>query len=237
MEFEKIAKSNVLIMDGAMGTMLIAEGLRTGESPEAFMLEHPETVQKVHSDYVAAGAQILTTNTFGASRTRLAEFGLGDKVDQICALAVGLAKKAAGEKAFIAGSIGPLGVFLPPFGEMNIDEAYDAFSEQARALESAGADLLVIETMTDLREAQLALRAAKSAVRIPIIAHLAFNEADRTVTGTSPDVGAVALGSTRPFGIGTNCGGKPEEMVENIRRMRRYWDGPLSAEPNAGVPT
>ncbi len=236
MEFERLARTNILVMDGGMGTMLMAAGLRTGQSPEEFMLERPEAVRSIHEDYAAAGAKILTTNTFGASSVHLSQFNLDNRVEEICTLAVELAREAGSDEIFVAGSIGPLGVYLPPFGEQDIVEAFAAFVQQAKALTEAGADLLIIETMTDLREAQLALRAAKSVVNIPIVAHLAFNEVDRTVTGTPPDVGAVSLGAMRPFVIGTNCGGEPQKMIENVRAMRRYWNGPLSAEPNAGVP-
>ncbi len=226
---------NVLVLDGGIGTMLWAAGMPRSESPEAWMLRNPSAVRAVHEDYARAGADILTTNTFGASRIRLREFGIEDRVGEICELAVKLAKDVGGE-ALVAGSIGPLGELLPPFGEIDPKEAYDAFREQAIALEKSGADLIIIETMTDLREAQITLRAAKSAVRIPILINLAFDDGYRTVTGTPPDVGAVALGKMRPDAVGTNCGGAPEEMVDNVRKIKRYWRGALVAEPNAGIP-
>jgi len=232
----KYLTENVLVFDGAMGTMLMASGMPHGESPESFMLSNPDVVERIHRDYVLAGADILTTNTFGASPIRLAEFGLSDRCDEICRLAVTIAKNAAGNRTLVAGSIGPLGGFLPPFGEIDPEEAFGAFITQARYLAEAGADLLIIETMTDLREAKLALRAAKSVVNIPVIVGFAFDERGRTVTGTPPEVGAVAIGALYPVAIGSNCGGDPQDMVDNTRRMRGYWDGPIVAEPNAGIP-
>lgn len=228
-------RDNVLIFDGGIGTMLSALGLPRGESPEAWMLSNPDKVRQVHEEYARAGADILTTNTFGASRIRLREFGLEDRVSGICNLAVKLAREASGN-ALVAGSMGPLGELLAPFGEMEPVEAYDAFRQQATELAKAGADIVIIETMTDLREAQLALRAAKRAISIPILVNMAFDDGNRTITGTPPEVGAVALGKMAPDGIGTNCGGAPEDTIENVRRMKRYWDGPLVAEPNAGIP-
>lgn len=236
MKFEQLATNKVMIFDGAIGTMLMAAGMRDNECPEQFMLREPEVMYRIHLEYVKSGAQIITTNTFGASEVNLKRFGLGDEVENICQLAVKMAKKASRDKAFVAGSIGPLGIFLPPFGELDPKLAFKAFQDQARALENAGADLIIIETMTDLREAQIALRAVKSAVSIPIIAHLAFNDEHGTVTGTPPQVEAITLGAMKPFAIGTNCGENPRDMISHIQRMRPLWNGPISAEPNAGIP-
>ena len=234
MDFKEIAETQVLIFDGAIGTMLMDAGMDSGDSPEEFMLKNPAALERVHGEYVAAGAQILTTNTFGASPLRLSQFGLEDETEKICRTAVEIARKASRGEAYIAGSIGPLGEYLRPFGELEPARAFESFRRQASAL--AAADLIIIETMSDLLEAQIALRAARAATDLPVIVQFSFDDDGRTVTGSGGDVAAVTFGAMGAFGVGTNCGSDPKTLIPAVEDMAIYFPGPISAEPNAGVP-
>ncbi|MDK2883264.1 MAG: 5-methyltetrahydrofolate--homocysteine methyltransferase, partial [Bacillota bacterium] len=159
--FDLLADGKAVIADGAMGTLLQAQGLKRGESPESWNLIYPERVQAVHAAYLAAGAQIIETNTFGANRVKLAAYGLAAKVREINAAGVRLAREAAGGRALVAASIGPTGRLFAPWGDLTFEEAYAVFAEQAEACAAAGADVLWIETMGELAEARAALLAAR----------------------------------------------------------------------------
>jgi len=220
-----------------MGTLLQAAGLPTDIPPELWNLENPEAVERIQREYVLAGAQILTSNTFGSSKLKLSAFGLKKNQKEIITAAVKIARSAAnGKNIAVAGDIGPLGVFLQPFGELTFDEAYSEFRDYAEALWEAGSDFIIIETMTDLIELKAAILAVRDATPLPIIASFSFDEGDRSVTGTPPEVYAAVVDALHPAAFGTNCGMGIEPVIEAVKKMRPYTDLPILAEPNAGLP-
>ena len=234
-----------LLADGAMGTMIYAEGFGFDECYDALNLSQPDTIASIHRAYASAGAEILETNTFGANAVRLDQWSLAKSVTEICARGVELARVAAREVRpgiLIAGAVGPLSVRLAPLGSLSADEAYGAFREQIEALADAGADLLILETFSDVSEIDQALRAAKDACALPIVAHMTFNRDQRTLLGTSPQDAAYALAKWHPALIGANCSTGPRGVFEVLRQMAAaaktmHGQAPgLSAMPNAGFP-
>lgn len=230
-----LLKERVLILDGAMGTMLQQKGMTAGECPELFGINHPGVLEDIHRQYIEAGADIIETNTFGANAFKLAEYGLQNRTAEINAETVRIAKKTAGNKALVAASIGPTGKLLKPMGEMVFDDLYQAFQEQVIACEKAGADLISIETMIDIGEMRIALIAARDNTRLPVIAHMTF-ENGRTMTGTDPFTAALILEALRPLAIGANCSGGARELIPVIEMMSRATGTYISVEPNAGLP-
>jgi 5-methyltetrahydrofolate--homocysteine methyltransferase len=239
-EMEKILKAlktKILVYDGAFGTMLQGKGLLTpGVCPEELCLTHPNDIIDIHRQYIDAGANVIETNTFGASSLKLQEYGIEKKVREINTAAVKLAKEAAKGRAYIAGSIGPLPKQLEPLGDLTFDDALKIYAGQAAYLEKAGADLLIIETMSDIKEAKAAVIAAKSATKLPVQAQMTFEKGKWTVSGTPPEVAAVVLGACGADIVGANCSSGPEDLLETLRTIGRYFDGYISVLPNAGLP-
>lgn len=234
--FMRAVTEHVLILDGAMGTMLQARGLKAGECPEQMILDAPDVVEGVHREYAAAGAQVIVTNTFGGNRTKLAHYGLEDKVHQINTRAIELARSGGGDDVFVLGSIGPSGRFLEPVGDANFDEMVEVFAEQVRAFVEAGADGISCETFLDIRELKAAVMACREYSNLPIVAMMTFDDEGRTVLGTSPEAAAVTLDALQVDVIGSNCGLGIEGMYEVLCRMRPCTDRPLIAQANAGLP-
>lgn len=226
----------IQIIDGAMGTMLQSAGLRAGDCPEHFNLKQPDTVRQIHAEYVRSGATILETNSFGANRLKLSHYGLSDSVREINLAAARIARAAAGEAAKVAGSVGPLGKFLQPLGEVSFDEACAVYAEQIAALEEGGVDYIVIETMIDIQEMRAALIAAKSASTKPVICQMSYSENGRTVTGTDPRTAAVTLEALGASVIGANCSLGPEQLLPIVEQLAAATDLPISVQPNAGMP-
>lgn len=226
----------ILILDGAMGTMLQQRGMKPGECPEAFGMMHPEVLEEIHRAYVEAGSNIIQTNTFGANRFKLSEYGLAAEVAGINANAVQAARLAAGDKALVALSVGPTGQMLKPMGSVEFDELYEAFAEQMIAAEKAGADIISIETMTDLGELRAALIAAKNETKLPVLAHLTFEPDGRTLMGTDPVTAAIAIEALGAFAVGANCSGGARQLLPLIEAMGENCNLFLSVEPNAGLP-
>jgi len=232
----KRLKNEILVLDGAMGTELHKKGLEVGECPEKLNLTHPEILTEIHRSYVEAGSDIIQTNTFGASRIKLDEYGLGEEVGEINRKAVELAKKAAKEDTIIAASMGPTGKLLEPIGDLSFSEAYEIFAEQAQILEEAGVDLISIETMTDLQEVRAAVIAVKETTSLPIICHLTYEESLKTMTGTDPVTAATVLEGLGVEVIGANCSMGPEGLLKIIKALGDNTAAYLSVEPNAGLP-
>lgn len=224
------------IFDGATGTMLQAAGLKAGECPELVNLERPEMIKAIHRAYVEAGSTIVETNTFGASRIKLEHYGVSDKVREINIAAVKAAKEAVDGKALIAGSMGPTGRFIEPLGDLDFEEAYKNYYEQASALAEGGADYLLIETSIDIQETRAALIAAKDATTLPVICQLSYSEDSRTVTGTDPETAAITLDSLGADIIGVNCSLGPEQLLPIVKTLAENTNKPISVQPNAGLP-
>ncbi|MCR5439476.1 MAG: homocysteine S-methyltransferase family protein [Selenomonas sp.] len=225
------------IFDGAMGTMLQAGGLEPGGCPELMNVENPEVVKNIHRAYIEAGSTIIETNTFGASALKLDHYGLADRVGELNAAAVKIAKEAAAGRAKVAGSMGPTGRFVVPLGDLEFEAAYQCFAEQAKALAEAGADYLIIETCIDIQEMRAALLAAKDvAPSVPVICQLSYSEDGRTVTGTDPQSAAIILEAMGADIIGVNCSLGPEQLVPIVRTLAENCDVPISVQPNAGMP-
>ncbi|MGL4742252.1 MAG: homocysteine S-methyltransferase family protein [Sarcina sp.] len=231
---EKI-KSEFLVFDGAMGTMLQKKGLKLGENPEIFNIEKADKIFEVHKEYIDAGANIITTNTFGANRKKLNHIGL--TVTEVVTKAIGIANEARGKKdVYIAQDIGPIGEMLEPMGTLSFDEAYDIFKEQMIAGENAGADLFIIETMTDLYEAKAALLAAKENTNIPAIVSMSFEENGRTFTGCTPASMVLTLEGLGADGIGVNCSLGPEQLLGVVKEIVSWTNLPVIVQANAGLP-
>jgi homocysteine S-methyltransferase len=226
----------VLVCDGAMGTMLYAKGIFLNRSFDELNVTRPELVADVHQAYVRAGADVIETNTFGANRVKLTPFGLGDRVREINAQGARIARQAAREQAYVAGSIGPLGIDIEPWGKTGVDEAEDYFREQAAGLLEGGVDLFVLETFHDVNEISAAIRAVRSLTQLPIVAQVTTEEDGNTLHGAPPDVFVPQLEALGASVVGTNCSVGPAGMLETIERMARVAHVPLSAQPNAGRP-
>jgi homocysteine S-methyltransferase len=243
-QFAEIFANRPLLADGAMGTVLYARGIFINRCYDELNLSDPGLILSVHEEYLQAGAEIIETNTFGANRIRLARHGLAGKVKEINAAGVRLARQAvenlknkqAGE-AWVAGSVGPLGVRLEPLGKTGLDEARTAFSEQIRILVEGGVDLLIVETMPALNEARVALEAARAvAPNLPVLVMVTVDDENNCLDGSSPQQAAALLTEWGASAIGVNCSTGPTTVLTAIEAMRPATTLPLAAMPNAGMP-
>ncbi|MBV9265878.1 MAG: bifunctional homocysteine S-methyltransferase/methylenetetrahydrofolate reductase, partial [Acidobacteriaceae bacterium] len=238
-EFRKKLQSKIIIADGAMGTMLYGKGVFINRCFDELNLSAPQLVKEVHQEYVKGGAEVVETNTFGANRLRLSAFGLVERLKAINEAGVRIAREAAGERAFVAGAIGPLGVQMQPLGSLSFEDARAAFREQAESLLDAGVDVLIAETFYDLnelREAILALREAAGPEMV-IVAQVTVNDDGSLRDGTGTETFTRALHDLPVDVIGVNCSAGPKVALETIEKMVRFTTKPLSAMPNAGLPT
>jgi 5-methyltetrahydrofolate--homocysteine methyltransferase len=234
---ERLASGEVLLADGATGTMLQAAGLPVGVPGEAWVLEHPDEIMQLHRSYLEAGSQIVLTTTFGGSRTRLRAAGLDMRVTDINRRAAELARQVAGDDNYVAGDIGPTGEMMAPIGPLTYEEAVEVFAEQAQALAEGGADVIFIETMSDLNEAKAAVVGARQACDLPVFCAFSFDHHGRTGMGVSPEEAAETMAALGVPAIGANCGHAPEEVLEILPKMRQAApDALLIAKPNAGIP-
>jgi homocysteine S-methyltransferase len=245
---EQVFGRRTVLCDGAMGTSLYGRGVFINRCFDELNLSQPELVRSVHEDYLQAGAEIIETNTFGANALRLERYGLRDKVAEINRAGVAIARQAVRQladkqagTAWVAGSVGPLGVHLEPLGKTGLDEARDAFAEQIRALVSGGpgvgVDLLIVETMPALNEAEQAVLAARAAAPdVPVIVMVTVDEEANCLDGASPEIAAARIASWGVDGIGCNCSVGPATVLTAIERMAAVTTLPLMAMPNAGMP-
>jgi homocysteine S-methyltransferase len=237
--FERLARGP-LLADGAMGTMLHARGAAFGESFDALNLSRPALVADIHRAYIEAGAELVVTNTFGANRYKLGQHGLAGQAGEVNAAGVALARRviaAAFKEVFIAGSVGPLGVRLAPFGRVKPEQAYAAFHEQIVALVESGADLILIETMSDLFEVAEAVRAAQAVGQVPVAASMTFTRDDRTLLGDPPAKVGAALARLGVDFVGVNCSGGPAQVLRILQALHKAApDARFLVKPNAGWP-
>lgn len=232
-----LASGRVLIADGATGTMLMAAGLPAGAAPEIWNIEAPVQIMALHQTYLEAGSQIILSNSFGGSPIKLAKYGLAERAVELNHAAASLARQAAGDRAYVAGDIGPTGELMEPLGELTPDTAFEAFKLQAEALVEGGVDALWIETMSDLEEARAAVLAAKQVTHLPVFCSLSFGTKSRTMMGVSAGRAAAELWPLGLAAVGANCGEGLDMIPEVLRQMREAApDAVLIAKPNAGLP-
>lgn len=242
-----LEKKRLLIFDGAMGTMLQRAGLGIGECPELWNIEHADSVQRIHEDYLEAGADIIVTNTFGGSPKKLKMFGLESRTDEINRAGAQLAARARSasrnaDTTLLFGSVGPTGELLEPLGTATPDALLEQFAVQIRALVEGGVDAIIVETMISPEEAILAARAAKSVLQsLPVIVNLTYEptpRGPRTMMGTSPEhfVKMLADQNVSVDGVGTNCGTGADDMVSVVTALRGCTDTLIAAYANAGMP-
>lgn len=235
-EVKKYLEDNILVFDGAMGTMLQKKGLKLGENPELFNIKDKDKVREIHEEYLNSGAMVITTNTFGANELKLEETGYS--VEEIVDAAVSIAKEARGNSgAYIALDVGPIGQLLEPMGTLSFDEAYEIFKRQVVQGEKSGADIILIETMTDLYEAKAALLASKENSNLPVFCTMSFEENGRTFTGCTPESMAMVLEGLGADAIGINCSLGPKELLPIVKRIKKWTNLPIMTQPNAGLPT
>ncbi|HEY5546120.1 MAG TPA: bifunctional homocysteine S-methyltransferase/methylenetetrahydrofolate reductase [Gemmatimonadaceae bacterium] len=228
---------SVVVFDGAMGTMLYARGVFINQCYDELNTRAPDLVRAVHAEYAQAGAEVLETNTFGANRVKLAQYGLEAQTGDFNRAAARLARDVAGEHCLVAGAVGPLGVRLEPYGPTSHDEARTVFAEQMVALKEGGADLFVVETFGDLEEIGQAVRAARDVDPLmPVVAQMTIGTDGRTPFGASPEDVASWLDGLSVDVIGLNCSVGPQGILEGIERMVHVTRRKLSAQPNAGMP-
>lgn len=242
---EALAQRRPLLADGATGTMLQTMGLPVGQPPEQWTLTNPDAVRDLARQYAEAGSDLVYTNTFGANRIRLKRFGLDNHVAELNRLAVQLAREGVSQARrpegaslpFVAASIGPTGELLEPFGDLTVEEAREAFAEQAASLAEAGVDAFVCETFSDLSEALACLQAVQSVAMVPTFVSLSFEESGRTMMGVSPEEAANRLLDAGATVVGANCSVGPEVVERVVQAMKAVRpDALLLAKPNAGKP-
>ncbi len=241
---DRLFAGGTVLCDGAMGTMLYACGVYIDKCYDELNLTQPETVRGVHQQYLHAGAEVIETNTFGANAFRLERYGLRSKMRAINLAGAKLARECVNQikekqaaEAFVAGAIGPLGVRLEPLGQVSLDEAQAAFAEQVKALVEGGVDLLIVETMMSLDEAEQAIRAARSeAPGIPLIVMVTVDEEGNCLDGSSPETAAAKITEWGADAVGCNCSAGPATVLSVIECMRKVTVLPLAAMPNAGMP-
>ena len=238
-EIKEYLKDNILIFDGAMGTMLQKEGLPIGDNPEIFGIKNPHKLLKIHKKYLEAGSNVLTTNTFGCNELKVNK--LGYTVEEVIDTAVSIAKQAIEESdkskpRFVALDIGPIGEMLEPMGTLSFDRAYEIFKRQAIQGEKSGADLIIIETMMDLYEAKAAVLAAKENTNLPVICTMTFDENGRSFTGCLPETMVATIEGLGVDALGVNCSLGPKQLLPIVKTITELANVPVIVQANAGLP-
>ncbi len=237
---ERIRGGATLVGDGAMGTMLFERGLQPGECPERWNLERPEVLEEIARLYLEAGADIVSTNTFGGSVLKLQQYDLDSHTEEINAAAIGAVRKVIGDRAYLSASCGPSGQMLAPLGDVSPEEMSESFVRQITAFAREGVDLICIETMTDITEATLAIKAAKAtAPNTPVAATMTFDDTPNgfyTIMGVSIEQAAEGLAKAGADIIGSNCGNGIENMIKIAGELKKYTTLPIIMQSNAGLP-
>ncbi len=231
-----LLSKQVVLGDGAMGTMLYQHGVFLNTCFDELNLTKPNLVRRVHDDYVKAGVDFIETNTFGANEFKLGKFGLADKEEQINHAAVELARTSAGSEIMVAGSIGPLGREIAPYGRLPREKAKQAFKRQAAALVDAGADFLILETFSSTIELLLAIRAVREITDVDLIAQMTVNEKNETIYGKHIDEAISKISEEQVTAVGMNCSVGPSQMLDGLELITKVTDKPISIQPNAGLP-
>jgi 5-methyltetrahydrofolate--homocysteine methyltransferase len=237
---DKLKQNKILLSDGAWGTFLQAKGMSPGECPELWNITHRSEVLSIAESYIHAGSDIVETNSFGGSIFKLAQYGLGDRVSEINLAAAAISREAAGNKKYVAGSIGPTGK-MTLMGDVTEEELYEAFRVQSSALEKGGADIIIIETMSALDEASIAVKAARENTKCTVIATMTFSKTPkgefRTMMGVSPEDMVSSLKKAGAHIVGSNCGNGIEDMTGIVKAIRAVDNKiPVMIQANAGVP-
>ncbi len=236
----RIKSGEILLSDGAMGTMLMSKGLKSGDCPELFNLDNPGLLKEIAQTYLDAGADLIQTNTFGASPLKLADYKLENKTEEINRNAVIAVKQIVDGKAYVNASVGPSGKMIYPLGDITPDQLYESYFRQVTALISSGSDIISIETMSDILEAVLAVKAVKDIKNdIPVIASMTFEKTKRgyySIMGVTIPKAAEELKNAGADIIGSNCGYGILDMIDIAREFRKYSDLPLIIQSNAGLP-
>lgn len=233
------AKTEGLIIDGAMGTMLIQAGIEGGKASEFWNLEKPVIIQDVHKSYFEAGSDIAVTNTFGGSPIKLKKVGLGDRIEDVNRIGAQLAREVAGEGQYVAGDMGSMGEMLHPSGPITFEAAIDCFAEQADCLSKAGVDLFIIETIFDLQESLAAIKGIQSVSSKPVFATLTFEKTLKgfiTLMGNRVEESMKSLIDAGAVAVGANCSMGSDIMLDLAREIRQIIDEPVIIQPNAGIP-
>ncbi|MEN8223404.1 MAG: homocysteine S-methyltransferase family protein [Acidobacteriota bacterium] len=237
---KRLKNREIIISDGAIGSMILSRGLPAAACPESYNLTHKEVLKSIAGEYLKAGAEIVQTNTFGGSPLKLIDYSLDDKTEEININAVEVVREAVSDKAYVSGSCGPSGKILKPYGDTTVEEMHDSFSRQMTALTGAGVDLICIETMTDINEASIAIRCAKEiSPDIPVMATMTFDPTPRgffTIMGTDIPAAAKLLKDAGADIIGSNCGNGIENMVKIAEKFKEETDQPVIIQSNAGLP-
>jgi len=233
---ELLVDGRVHLVDGAMGTLLYTRGVFVNVCYDQLVLDRPELVQGIHQEYVEAGAELLETNTFGANPVKLSAYGLEGRTEEINETAVGLARAAAGSRAFVTGAVGPLGIRIEPWGPTARDEAVAHFQRQIQGLLDGGVDGFVLETFSDLNELQCAVRAVRELTDLPVVAQMTVGQDGTTSYGTAAGSIAPGLAELDVQAVGLNCSVGPAVMLDALEEMAGTTQRPLAAQPNAGLP-
>lgn len=227
--------NSFIILDGAMGTMLQAEGLKPGERPELWNITHPDIIKSVHEKYIDAGSNCIYANTFCANKLKLE--GTGYEVSDVVKAGIRIAREAAdGRNVKVALDIGPTGELLEPYGDLEFEDAYVIFREMIEAGTEAGADLIIFETMSDLEELKAGVSAAHDCCSLPVWTTMTFDKNGRTFMGVSIEAMAQAMNEAGVNAVGYNCSVGPEDLIGFVKELKQYTDIPIILKPNAGLP-
>jgi methionine synthase / methylenetetrahydrofolate reductase(NADPH) len=234
--FEDFLKENLVLLDGAMGSLIYEKGVFIDKCYDELNLSRPDLITSIHEEYVRAGARVIETNTYGANRFKLKSHSLLDQMEEINRKGVELARNAAGPEVYVAGSMGPSGLEIEPWGEITLEEVFAGYAEQAGMLHRAGADLFILETFQDIREMEQAIKAIKSVSERPVVAMMTVGEDGKTRYGVDLEDVTATLAASQASVIGLNCTVGPKPMLDFVEQMRRLTHKPLSIMPNAGRP-